>query len=251
MVQGEQDGDQSGSVTELEFRLTDDANPLVDASTVGDCRVALEEIVPRTSTGPLEFFSVQGAPAERVVDLTAEYSGIDPKLVEAFDDGGIIELRVSRSCPVATMGDAGAIPKSFVAEDGEAHMVGEVLPGDAADSVCERVTDGHPGVELLAVRERSVSAPTFTARQLQSAVDERLTDRQREVLTTAYLGGYYDDPRGATGAELADRLDIAPSTFANHLRAAEQAVVELLFAEGPDGGYAGRSPGAPDERTGR
>lgn len=228
-------GGPSGTVTELEFRLDDDSYPLVAASTAEDCRFALEEILPRTSGGPLEFFSVRGTAADTVVDLAGGYRGIEPRLVDAFDDGGIVELRVQRSCPVATVGDEGAIPREFVVEDGEAHMVADVLPADRADAVCERIHEEHAGVEILAKRERPVTAPTFSSHQLQSALEELVTDRQREVLTAAYLGGYYDDPRGATGSELAGRLGIAPSTFGKHLRAAERAVMDLLFDQGAGG----------------
>lgn len=52
-----------------------------------------------------------------------------------------------------------------------------------------------------------------------------LTERQREVVAAAVDLGYYDVPREATLAEVADELDIAGSTVSTHLRKAEAAVV--------------------------
>ncbi|WP_415380265.1 helix-turn-helix domain-containing protein [Halosimplex sp. TS25] len=52
----------------------------------------------------------------------------------------------------------------------------------------------------------------------------RLTARQREVLETAVRAGYYDDPRRATHADLAERLDVSPATVGEHLRKIESRV---------------------------
>ena len=52
-------------------------------------------------------------------------------------------------------------------------------------------------------------------------IDE-LTDRQREVIRTAYESGYYEVPRETTTEAVAAELDIDPSTVAEHLQRAER-----------------------------
>lgn len=52
-----------------------------------------------------------------------------------------------------------------------------------------------------------------------------LTDRQREVLRTAYENGYYDVPRGTTTNELAEELGVDGSTVSEHLQRAERNLV--------------------------
>jgi predicted DNA binding protein len=52
-----------------------------------------------------------------------------------------------------------------------------------------------------------------------------LTERQREVVATAFETGYYEEPREATIADVAERLDCAQSTVAEHLRKAESTLV--------------------------
>jgi DNA-binding CsgD family transcriptional regulator len=49
-----------------------------------------------------------------------------------------------------------------------------------------------------------------------------LTERQREVLETAYDLGFFDVPREATTAEVADAIGVDPSTAAEHLQRAER-----------------------------
>jgi len=60
----------------------------------------------------------------------------------------------------------------------------------------------------------------------------RLTDRQREVLDTAHEMGYFPYPRDANASEVAAALDIQPSTFTEHLNAAQSKLLdELLLRE--------------------
>ncbi|MFC7325078.1 helix-turn-helix domain-containing protein [Halorubrum rutilum] len=59
----------------------------------------------------------------------------------------------------------------------------------------------------------------------------RLTDRQCEVLRTAYRMGYFERPRDANASAVAEALDIAPSTFAEHLAAAQRKLLEETLGE--------------------
>jgi predicted DNA binding protein len=60
-----------------------------------------------------------------------------------------------------------------------------------------------------------------------------LTDRQREIIQVAYDEGYYDQPKGINGQELAELFDISPSTVHEHLRAAESRLVGRVIKSGP------------------
>ncbi|NJE31336.1 winged helix-turn-helix transcriptional regulator [Thermococcus sp. 18S1] len=46
----------------------------------------------------------------------------------------------------------------------------------------------------------------------------KLTKRQAEVLLLAYKSGYFDEPRKVTLRELAEMLNLSPSTVKEHLR---------------------------------
>ncbi|MEF8783509.1 MAG: helix-turn-helix domain-containing protein [Haloarculaceae archaeon] len=60
---------------------------------------------------------------------------------------------------------------------------------------------------------------------------DRLTDRQRDVIETAYGMGYFEYPRGANASEVAEALGIKPSTLAEHLAAAQSKLFEELLDE--------------------
>ncbi|GAB3684603.1 hypothetical protein GCM10028857_13820 [Salinarchaeum chitinilyticum] len=62
---------------------------------------------------------------------------------------------------------------------------------------------------------------------------DQLTDRQLEVLETAHDMGYYQYPRGANASEVAEALDICPSTLAEHLAAAQSKLLADVLGD-PD-----------------
>jgi predicted DNA binding protein len=59
--------------------------------------------------------------------------------------------------------------------------------------------------------------------------DATLSERQREAVEAALALGYYDVPRTAGHEAVADALECAPSTAAEHLRKAESKVLHALF----------------------
>lgn len=57
-----------------------------------------------------------------------------------------------------------------------------------------------------------------------------LTDRQHEALRIAYERGYFDIPRRASLEEVAEELDIAPSSVSERLRRAQTRLIEETVA---------------------
>ena len=62
-----------------------------------------------------------------------------------------------------------------------------------------------------------------------------LTERQSEVLRTAYRMGYFEYRGGANATQVADALDITDSTFAEHLSKAQSRLLEEVFRATADG----------------
>lgn len=64
----------------------------------------------------------------------------------------------------------------------------------------------------------------------QTEALSHLTDRQREVLETAFQAGYYDVPRQASAEEIANELGVDASTVAEHLQRAERNLLTQHLA---------------------
>jgi len=66
-------------------------------------------------------------------------------------------------------------------------------------------------------------------RRPYGALTGELTDRQHEALATAFELGYFEVPREASLAEVADALGCTESTASTHLRKAERALVDATL----------------------
>ena len=93
----------------------------------------------------------------------------------------------------------------------------------------ETLQGQYPQTELLARRSRD--RPATTRHELRTAFEERLTERQQEVLRTAYLSGFFESPRANTGQEITASLGISQPTFIQHLRASQRKIFEMVFDE--------------------
>ena len=88
--------------------------------------------------------------------------------------------------------------------------------------------------KILDFYEKSkVSHRLLEIARLQSASGSdlsRLTARQRQALLAAYNLGYYDVPRKISSEELAKRLKLGTSTYAEHLRKAERRLLSGVLS---------------------
>jgi DNA-directed RNA polymerase specialized sigma24 family protein len=66
-------------------------------------------------------------------------------------------------------------------------------------------------------------------RSERDAIMTELTPREREILETAVVLGYYSNPREANYTDLAAALDCSTGTVGEHLRNAETKVMAALF----------------------
>jgi DNA-binding CsgD family transcriptional regulator len=234
----------SESITYIEFALSDSTHPFVAASVDGG-RVALQEIIPRGGGTYGEFFSVVGREPDEIMTIAESHGTVDAELVARRENGGLFEFVVSENCPAVFLGEEGALPREIDGVDGTGRIAAEVPADVDSSTVIGRFLDRHSDAELVSKRQQPYRTPIFSQRELRDGVEDQLTDRQREVLTTAYEAGYYTWPRGITGEELAEELGISAPTLHQHLRHAEQKLVAMVFDTGsPQETTGSRNPSA-------
>lgn len=217
-----------GPVVELEFSFDNPDYPFVGASAAGACEVVLQEMVPRSGGRYAEFYSVSGTELERIEAIADNHPTATPSIISRYEDGGLMEFLVSGDCPAVGLAELGALPRSVVGDDGEGQIVAE-LPAEYDPGEVVAAFQEEYGGDLVAKREHAEFTPLFSQREFDRAVERRFTDRQREVLETAFEAGYYDWPRETSGEELADQLGISQPTLSEHLTTAERKLLSLLF----------------------
>ncbi|WP_248515776.1 helix-turn-helix domain-containing protein [Salinarchaeum laminariae] len=187
-----------------------------------------------------------------IKDVSTKHPSATFRVLAALPGGdagfGLVELTASDPRPVlADMEDHDAITRLELLQAGEDRAMVQfettqpLLLFSARESrmpieLPVDIVDGTTTLELTASRDRlSELGRQFDAFGLEFDVEyvspraesERLlTDRQRELITTAIEMGYYDTPRESSMTELADALDIAKSTCSETLHRAEEKVIK-------------------------
>lgn len=215
----------------LELASTDAGDPLV-AATGSEMepspRYELTGLVPAGEGTIVAYLDSAGSDlAAAVQRLDAETTGVVRRV---GDDGdGSLEWRVGEDTPLAALLESGAHVEGVVSADGVATYDVRVASDADVRSLVGRVTRRFPDVRLEAKSEES--GPPVAPDAVPGAAGE-FTPRQRSALEAAYRAGYFEWPRESTAEEVAETLDIAPSTLHSHLRKAEASVVGRLFDDG-------------------
>lgn len=212
---------------ELELGIRNAVDPIFD-DPIADASFEFVRTIPLEDAF-LQYLAVEGMDDERFEREMDTFEGVDwVRRVGGDDDRTLYETRYCDPSIVGTVAAAGGRVVDATIADEDLSLVARVPNESAVDRIISAVSERFPDAE---VRARRSLLDRQTPDELRATVFERLTDRQRTVLETAYVGGYFDRPRRSTGEDLAASLDVSPSTFYQHLRAGQRKVVEILFGE--------------------
>jgi len=160
-------------------------------------------------------------------DVTAveELSFVESARLVSETNGDVtVAVTATESPPLTRLAEYGGVVVEATADATSAKLTIEAPPEQDVRGMLDVFRAEYDGVELRSRVERESRDRSLT--EFASAVDERLTDRQRSALKTAELNGYFEWPRPVDGSEIAERMDITRQTFHQHLRAAERKLVE-------------------------
>jgi PAS domain S-box-containing protein len=178
--------------------------------------------------GALDLFFAATGDARSVADAATDAPGVEAAhAVNRDGSGGLVKLLVGDDSLVSGLSRRGVRTRSMETDGDASRLTVELASDDDPRAVTERVRERYGGVEVTAIREDE--RPPTTKREFVEGVQDQLTDRQFAALQTAYLGGYYDANRSASGDDLAASMGVSRSTFHQHRRAAERKVFAELF----------------------
>lgn len=210
--------------TELEFAVDDSSDTLYRIADDLDCRVVQSNTVPRADDESVHELAVEGVDAEAF-----ERELADAIAVERFSshDGrpDAYEVVLSETGLAGRVLELGGTPKRIVMEGAESALTVELSTMTDVRTFVQQLND-RDTVTLKSQKTRDSDASRASTTMM-----DRLTDRQREVLQTAYEYGYYEQPRENSGQDVADVLGISQPAFSNHLRKAEQVLVGCTIEE--------------------
>ncbi len=219
------------NIVELEVAIYEADDPLVQLAAETGGQLEFQGIVPQSENQVRVFVTASDVTADTVRACAEESMRIErvTHLNEEGDDAdeSRFEITVSGSTIPTTLAQSSVIPRTIQITDTETRVVVELPQSSNVRTFIERLETTNLDTELIARRNRE--RETRSGQAFETALTEDLTDRQCEVLQTAYLSGYFEWPREQTGKEVAEMLDITQSTFNGHLRIAEQKLYAMIF----------------------
>ena len=185
--------------------------------------VTIEGVIDRDDE-LVVFVSAPAASDPAALDRWASIETLS--IVSESDEEVLFELTMTSSPFLETLRSYDVQLRTATATGGTTTVVLEVPHQVEPRSLVEAIREGYPETELEARRETTSSR---SARQLDTHLEERLTDKQFEALQAAHYSGFFEWPRESTGEDLAAALGVSPPTYHYHLRAAERKLVTLAF----------------------
>lgn len=222
----------SDRVTELEFRFRDHSSSFFGrlAMQIG-CEISFEGVIPLSERRARVFLVAHDISPDEIRDVLDRSVVVESsQLIATSDEGHLVETVVSGSTIASFLIEHGASPRTLTVTEEGVRLVTELPSSADARGFIERFQTRYENAEFVARRERERSVRTREG--FYAKLEDYLTDRQLEVLKTAYYSGFFASPRRSTGGDVAELLGVSQPTVTEHLRTAQRKVLDLLFADG-------------------
>ncbi|WP_424018974.1 PAS domain S-box protein [Halorientalis pallida] len=212
----------------LKLRLDDETSPLVSLARTLDCTIRLEGVNTWTADGLRAFLTISGADSAAVVTALRQAVAVADHRHVGERDSEVYEVEFADVTVLGTLLEHGGLPRDLTVEGGEMDLIVDVSHDIHVRELVDAVRASYPTTELIA--RRDVTRELRSEEQLRSDVLSDLTERQREVLATAHLSGYFERPRESTGQDIADALGVSQPAVNRHLRVAQRTVFDWLLS---------------------
>ncbi|RXK47749.1 helix-turn-helix domain-containing protein [Halorientalis pallida] len=199
--------------------------PLLDVAD-GDMRIDVDKVVRLQDGSVLKYITGRGISAKELIDVFDQLYGVkNTRLLQSCAGECRVEVHVEAPTMSLVFAELGGQVKSLFQTNGAAGpLLTAEVPGDVEPRTAVQAAQKvYPDIRLESQELQ------YSPRLLYDIVEDVLTERQFTSLRTAYYAGYFEKPRKSTGDELAERLGITRQTFNQHLRLAEETVLEQLF----------------------
>lgn len=215
---------EDGTV-DLTFEISDAEDVFVNLTKRLSTTIRIKNISERSEDSSLVYVTVDDVDSERMLDVCEEVIGIEDVTLISDAEPALFEVTTTRGCIATRVADLGANIRSVtVMEDGcELHVA--VPQSQDVQTFVRYISDQYPDVTLTTQEDR----PDPTSPTSRRLLEDNLTERQADILRTAYYSGYFDRPRKRTGTDIADSLDISQPAFAKQLRVAQYRLLTALL----------------------
>ncbi|MFD1632303.1 bacterio-opsin activator domain-containing protein [Haloplanus ruber] len=218
------------TVLKIGVKLTDYDIFLVDLAATLDAQFEHEAtVIEDGDQGILTIVSTAYDDLDGMFETAAEHPDVvDMETLASTDERNVVQFRLSNSPLVDVLSEVGSRVTAMTADSTGLELEFRVGTERAASRVLDTLRERYDHVELTAYHE---DEPDATPHHFREELRNELTDRQLTALKKAYVSGYFEWPRRVEGTQLAESMDIVPSTYHQHLQAAKRKLIETFFEE--------------------
>jgi len=217
---------------ELEFAVRDETDPLLAALDEHDATVRLENVRGRENGTLHVFCAFEGLSIEAIERLADRSVGTeDVTLIRERDGEAIVELSLTTGSAIVALLDRGAVPTAIRATPDGGRVSVRISKSASVREFVDLFEARYADVDLVARRESP--DPVQTREAFEREYLDRLTTRQEDVLRTAYVAGFFEQPRDSSARDVADIMDVSQPTVSRHIRAGERKLFSMVFDD-PD-----------------
>ncbi|WP_226039744.1 PAS domain S-box protein [Natrinema sp. DC36] len=218
------------TLLELTLRIEGSEDLLSRIAAKTGARVEYAGLGTHFGDETLLFFETSGVSPDDVRAVLDDLVSVtDSRLISDTDGDCRFEATVTGDVIASRLVRHGGSPRSMHADATGTEITVDVSTGTDVREFIEMLREGYPNVELRSRRHVERSMGTRT--ELVTSLFEALTDRQLEVLRTAYFAGFFEWPRESTGEEIAELLAVTQPTVNRHLRIGQQRLLAQLFED--------------------
>ncbi|MBX0293889.1 bacterio-opsin activator domain-containing protein [Haloarcula nitratireducens] len=221
----------SETAVELEFRVTDPDIAAIEFTRETGSRFEFEALVNQTDGTLRAFFTIDGSSPDAIRAFADRSTEIrDIRLIAERESGYFYEATLNETSFFATLLGAGAHPTALTSTPDGAELLVELPSSGDIKAFLEMFLSRYDA-ELTARRE--LDRPVLTEEEFEAIYLEQLTDREEEVLRTAYHAGFFNFPRDSSGSDIAEILGISQPTVSRHIRKGEGKLFDIVFGDQP------------------
>jgi PAS domain S-box-containing protein len=213
----------------VRFSVESEACPLLRIARNSQCTLLFEGLREQEGDESTVFVRVYDCSAQQFIEAAEQATVISSiTQVSESDDGLLFQVTITEMFIASVLARYGIRLESIMGASEDSVRVRLVTPPTIpVHRVVDIVSTEYPDSTLLGTDDLT----EYPQRQAEVSEQplQNLTDRQREALELAYHGGYFESPKGLSGQELAEQMDISSSSFNVHLRTAERKILDAIL----------------------
>ena len=217
------------SMTRVEFSIDDESFVLSRLAQEADCTLSYHGGVQQTSEGRYVFVTVEDSSLDAVKNAVAGLVAVDEvQAISRDGEGTVLRLQLTQPFLALELADHGAVVREATADPTTTTLVIDIPESVELRNITQLVRTTFSGVELRSKQ----TLDQAVEHDLYSRFLDDLTERQLEVIQTAYYSGFFESPRSSTGEEVAETLGISATAFYRHSRTVQRKLFSALFEGG-------------------